>query len=165
MHVVNRRQLHDFLELIPDWEILSHRLEKIVLERGMANLDGFHQFFLRERTGAIYLCAWKQELWTTVQRWYFDEHRHHFELLGLSYDLDQESVTCRFTISQARAFTLLHVFLHELGHHYDRIRRRSAKAKLEEDFAERFANRRFDQLLPLYRARFGDPRRQSESMR
>lgn len=87
----------------------------------------------------------------------------HFDALGLSYDTRPLThVFCRFTIAQARAFTLLHVFLHELGHHFDWLSRRGAYCQRSEEFAEDFANRFFTSLLPAYFSRFGDPRQEAE---
>jgi hypothetical protein len=56
-HVVTKRDLQDFLEIIPDWPVLSQRLERIVLTAGGED-DGYHEFYHREETGAIFLHAW-----------------------------------------------------------------------------------------------------------
>lgn len=47
---------------------------------------------------------------------------------------------CRFTAASIRAYQLLHVLLHELGHHHDRMTTRARKDSCRgEDFAERYA--------------------------
>jgi hypothetical protein len=161
-HVLSKKNLQDFIDLLPDWHVYSERLERIVLAPGDSTCDGYHQFHRREGTGSISLCAWEKQLWTPVAKQYFADHKPHFQALGLSFDTTPLThVLCRFTIAQARAFTLLHVFLHELGHHYDRLTRRNTHSGRGEEFAESFANRRFDDLLPRYIARFGDPCREA----
>ena len=62
-----------------------------------------------------------------------------------------------FTEAQARAFMLLHIFMHELGHHYDRIHQKHLGSSKGEDYAERFATSRFEQLFPAYVRVFGHP--------
>jgi hypothetical protein len=90
---------------------------------------------------------------------YFDAHQAIFERLGVSYDRLKEGVMCRFTEAQARAFMLLHVFMHEVGHHYDRIHQKHFDSTKGEDYAERFATSRFEQLFPSYVQVFGHPGR------
>ena len=65
----------------------------------------------------------------------------------------------KITEAQARAFMLLHIFMHELGHHYDRIHQKHTDSSKGEDYAERFANVRFEQLFPEYVRAFGHPSR------
>src|SRR4051794_22352039 len=57
-HVLTKRDLQSFLDLVPDWPALSHRLERIVLAVGSSSDDGYHEFYHREETGAIFLHAW-----------------------------------------------------------------------------------------------------------
>ena len=82
-----------------------------------------------------------------------------------SYDRSEEWVTCRFTEAQARAFMLLHIFMHELGHHFDHIHQKHLGSSKGEDYAERFATSRFEQLLPIYIRVFGNPRRATPDMK
>jgi hypothetical protein len=155
-HVLSKRDLENFIELIPDWNRLSARLERIVLAAHRSS-DGEYAFYHREETGGIFLHAWHEDLWSKVTTPYFDSHRSMFQRLGVSYDSGIDSMFCRFTPAQARAFMLLHVFIHELGHHYDRIHQKHWNVTKGEDYAERFANSRFDQLYPDYVDVFGDP--------
>lgn len=157
-HVVCKRDLQDFIDIIPKWPALSERLERIVLVPA-GDADGCHEFFHREETGAIYLHAWHEDLWVTWDNGYFDTHSEIFLRLGVSHDRHKDKVDCRFTDAQARAYMLLHVFMHELGHHWDRITQKHLNSKRGEDFAERFANRHFDLLYPDYVRVFGDPAR------
>jgi hypothetical protein len=156
-HVVSKRDIQAFLDMVPDWDRLSERLERIVLAAPGAGCDGLYEFFHREETGAIYLHAWREDLWTHLTVRYFDDHQHIFDSIGVSYDRQENCVTCRFTEAQARAFMLLHIFMHELGHHHDRIHQKHRGSSKGEDYAERFATTRFAQLFPAYVRVFGHP--------
>lgn len=156
-HVLSKRDVQTFIDLIPEWSILSQRLERIVLARP-DSADGWHVFYHREETCAIFLTAWDKDLWVELTAGYFQEHEHIFARLGVAHDRQESGVTCRFTEAQARAFVLLHVFMHELGHHHDRLHQKHRDSTRGEDYAERFANTRFDQLYPAYVRAFGDPR-------
>jgi hypothetical protein len=157
-HVASKRDVQAFIDLVPEWHRFSERLERIVLARHSEH-DGQYAFYHREETGAIFLHAWPEDLWMEIATPYFEAHRDIFESLGVSYDLLEDCVMCRFTEAQARAFTLLHVFMHELGHHYDRLHQKHLGSTKGEDYAERFATSRFGQLFPLYVRIFGDPSR------
>jgi hypothetical protein len=156
-HVVSKRDVQAFIDLIPEWDRFSQRLERIVLAAPDPGCDGMHEFFHREETGAIYLHAWSEDLWGNIPTHYFDYHEEIFDRLGVAYDREQDRVACRFTEAQARAFMLLHVFMHELGHHYDRSNQKHFGVTKGEDYAEKFANSRLDQLFPEYVRVFGDP--------
>lgn len=157
-HVASKEDIRAFVEIIPDWERYSERLERIVLAKANGDCDGAHEFFHREETGAIYLHAWNEELWTDLSPNYFESHKSIFELLGVSFDPGHDLVLCRFTPAQAKAFVLLHVFMHELGHHYDRILQKHLDSCKGEEYAERFAARHLKELFPKYVRVFGDPR-------
>src|ERR1051326_3595552 len=156
-HVVSKRDVQAFMDLVPGWDRFSERLERIVLAAPGDNCDGAYEFFHREETGAIYLHAWREDLWTDLTLPYFDQHQDIFDALSVSYARREDYVTCRFTEAQARAFMLLHIFMHEVGHHYDRIHQKHLGASKGEDYAERFATNRFDQLFPAYVRVFGHP--------
>ncbi len=159
-HVVTKRDLQASIQIIPDWDLLSERLERIVLSK-LEAADGVYEFYHREETGAIFLCSWGDDLWVELDQQYFLDHRMILERLGVSYDLGLETATCRFTEAQARAFMLLHVFMHELGHHVDRRGQKHLGASRGEEYAERFANSRFESLYPDFVRVFGDPARSS----
>ncbi len=156
-HVVTKADLQAFLDIIPDWDRYSERLERIVLSARRDHCDGMYEFFHREESGVIYLHSWSQDLWLELEPHYFQAHQHIFDKLGVRYDISAGSTCCYFSPAQARAYTLLHVFLHELGHHFDRIHQKHLGATKGEDYAEHFANSRFDLLLPLYEQTFGPP--------
>jgi len=158
-HVVSKRDVQAFIDIVPDWHRLSERLERIVLASPSDRCDGQYAFYHREETGAIFLHAWQDDLWTDLTTSYFDSHQQIYERLGVSCDRLKDCVRCRYTEAQARAFMLLHVFMHELGHHFDRIHQKHLGSSKGEDYAERFATSRFEHLFPAYVRVFGHPRR------
>jgi len=160
--VVSKRDLQAFIDVIPDFRRLCQRLERIVLACPNSRDDGAYEFYHREETGAIFLNAWPEDLWIELNTGYFDAHKEIFLWLGVSHDRAEKTVMCRFTEAQARAFTLLHVFMHELGHHHDRLHQKHRDSTRGEDYAERFANSRFEQLYAAYIGVFGDPKNGSE---
>lgn len=156
-HVVSQRQLEKFIELIPNWGRLSERLETIEISHGHQDYYGFHAMYRRRKTAIIALCAWPKALWTPLWLPFFHQHRHILDAIGVPYHIRLTEARCLFTVAQARAFTLLHVFMHEVGHNWDALHRRGPCLPNVEPFAEDFANSHFQLLLPLYRERFGDP--------
>ncbi len=91
--------------------------------------------------GVVAVCAWPEDLWFEgiSNRWH-REHADLLERLGVVVCKVGGRWVAEWTEDQARAYQLLHVFLHELGHHHDRMTtwaaRRTARG---EPFAERFA--------------------------
>ena len=134
-------------------------IESIVLTARGSDHDARYLTRSREKTSIIEIPAWQGELWTHYRQEYFDAHAHIFQRLGLAHERSGGEVECRFTHAQARAFLLLHIFVHELGHHVDRMSTRGQRdGSRGEDFAEAYADELLDQLWPAYVERFGDPR-------
>ncbi len=157
-HVLSKPDLQAFIDLIPDWDQLSRNLERIVLaSRG--TVDAVYEFYHREETGSIFLHAWDEDLWVELTSEYFEAHADIFQRIGVSFDPVEGAVMCRFTEAQGRAFMLLHVFMHELGHHHDRLHQKHRHSTKGEDYAERFATGRFNTLFPGYVRVFEAPRR------
>lgn len=60
------------------------------------------------------------------------------------------------TDSQARAYQLLHIFLHELGHHHDRMTtKRQLSTSRGEPYAEAYARRHEGLIWDRYLKVFG----------
>src|SRR5665213_2548660 len=106
-HVLSKRDVQAFIEIVPEWHRCSERLERVVLA-GHSEDDGLYIFYHREETGAIFLHAWPDDLWLEIAPQYFDAHQEIFARLGVSHDQMKDAVMCRFTEAQARAFVLLH---------------------------------------------------------
>ena len=70
-------------------------------------------------------------------------------------DAIENGYLCKFTEAQARAYQLLHILLHELGHH-DRITTKSQKrASRGEPYAEAYALTYEAKIWDVYQRRFG----------
>ena len=157
-HVLTKQDLRDFISIIPDWHDLAVGLESIVLTSYGDDHDGRYEVFKHEKTGSIQIPAWEGDFWKSFTPEYFDAHQAVFQRIGLAFDQVKDSVQCRFTHRQAKAFLLLHIFLHELGHHVDRMQTKQQESTVRgEQFAERYANEKLNQLWPDYVRVFGNP--------
>ena len=158
-HVVTKRDIRDFTDIIPNWDDLAVGLDSIVLTARGYGYEGRYDVSIRDKTALLEIPAWDGDLWTCFNDAYFHEHREVFERIGLAFDRVEDGVECRFTSGQAKAFLRLHVFVHELGHHVDRMQTKRQEAGVRgEEFAEAYANEMLDRLWPAYLERFGDPR-------
>jgi hypothetical protein len=159
IHVVDERDILRFIALIHDWPDISSGLRSIVLEPFEETRNG-----LSRPDGVITLTAWPKDLVEDFTTEWYLEHADVFSRIGVPCepitddDDDEPGVRCWFDRSTARAFMLLHVFLHELGHHVDRSSSRGGgDCPRGEDFAESWAIERERQLWPLYKEHFGRP--------
>ncbi len=134
-HVLRQKEVLDFLRLLPDWERLLIGLNAVVLAPGRWNCDGWH------RPGVVAVCAWERNLWRELTWQGYSQHRDLFERLEVPCEETRDGYyLCKFTEPAVRAYQLLHVLLHELGHHHDRMTTRSrADACRGEDYAEDYA--------------------------
>jgi hypothetical protein len=118
-HLITVAQLRCFLELLPDWDELAIGLRAIVLDSA-DDCMGWHD------RGVVAVCGWEQELWwMDSDPAFVADRRDLFELLGGEYEQLGRRWEVRWTEAQARAFQLLHILPHELGHHHDRMTTRS----------------------------------------
>ena len=63
---------------------------------------------------------------------------------------------CEFTEAQARAYQLLHILLHELGHHHDRMTTKpKVRASRGEPYAEAYALQYEARIWDRYQEAFG----------
>jgi hypothetical protein len=134
-HYLKKRDILKFIELIPNWEVYSHGLDAILLENGDYWRDGAYYY-----TGVICISAWDKHQDITINSQYFIDHKEVFDRLNVQYTKKNNEYYCRFKVDQIKGYQLLHIFLHELGHHYDRMKTRSKHSTARgENFAENFA--------------------------
>jgi hypothetical protein len=71
----------------------------------------------------------------------YAEHEDLFNRLEVPCDVMEDGYyLCKFTEPAVRAYQLLHILLHELGHHHDRMTTRTrAKTCRGEGYAEDYA--------------------------
>ena len=157
-HVISKRDIHDFVEMIPNWNEVSRGIESIILDSGNDSFDGMYQHYNYENTGVIWLSAWPEGLWVDFDKDYFEEHRWHLDMLGVECEEREQDWYCHFSSTQAKAFMLMHIFLHELGHHVDKLRSRNQQVmKGGAEFAEKYANDLFKEIWASYVNHFGQP--------
>jgi hypothetical protein len=139
-HVIKRKDIIEFIKLLPEWNDLSKELNAIILSKASSFSDG-----RCHSEGVIRIGAWPKELWVSLRPEYFLDHKEIFDKLNLEYEKVSNMYLCKFDESQVRAYQLLHIFLHELGHHHDRIttknkNRSSRGEKYAEEYAKKYEN-------------------------
>ena len=145
-HVVRKHHVERFVELIPHWDEHRVGLNAIVLASARAGLDGWYG-----HAGIIGICAWERDIVADWDRDYFLEHAPIIDRLGVLADQARGDVRLHFTEGTARAFLLLHVFLHELGHHVDLMTTRNqTDCARGEAFAEAFAFEQEERVRDAY---------------
>jgi hypothetical protein len=109
------------------------------------------------RSGIVAICAWEREIvWEDCDPCFYAEHRGLLKKLGVPVEMSDERIKLHFTRSTARAFHLVHVLVHELGHHRDRMTtRRRRYCGRDEPYAEGYACAFEDVILARYRREFG----------
>ena len=134
-HVLNKSDIYRFLELLPDWKNLAVGLNAVVLAPGDEGMDGYHV------PGVVHVCAWEAGLWRETSRSYYEAHQDIFERLGvIGEETEAGDYLCKFDEPAVRGYQLLHILLHELGHHHDRMTTRSQKYSTRgEKYAEEYA--------------------------
>lgn len=151
-HLMTKKQLFQFIELLPDWVELSRGLEVILLAQGNSGAMGWY------RDGLVAICAWDSQL---QQEWdgdFVEEHKVVLDCLGVERreGSEEDLELCLFDRKSARGFQLMHIFLHELGHHHDRMTTRSQfECSRGESYAEHYANQHAEQLWDKYFSVFG----------
>jgi hypothetical protein len=147
-HLLRRSDLERFIALLPDWDELAIGLRCVMLGEGDPVCLGWHN------PGNVGICAWDRNLWTdfhpdSLNQWLLDR-------LGVEVRPANGRMNVRWTETTAKAFQLMDVFLHELGHHHDRMTTRSRdNAARGERYAETYANRYAERIWDAYQAEFG----------
>ncbi len=144
-HLVTIADLKKFIGLVPEWDELSEGLRAVVLAPGEDGGYGFYQY----PAGLVELLAWPREMTRLTSAPFWEESRPVLERLGVqSTKPDGEGFRrVLWTPDQARAFQLVNIFLHELGHHHDRITsRKKQTCGRGEPYAEAYA-RKYESVL------------------
>jgi hypothetical protein len=133
-HFLKKRDIVKFLQLLPNWEELNIELDAIILASG-GGADGWYS------NGVIAICAWEKEKTVSLHKSYYEDHKSIFDRLNIRCEVKASGVVCHFTEPQIIAYQLLHILLHEFGHHHDRV---STKDKIDnaprgENYAEAYA--------------------------
>ena len=155
-HVVGKQDLDLFISIIPDFAGYSVGLDAIVLTAGSASLFGLYQYGWTAN-GVINLCAWPAEMYMPLSDRFIETHPKLFDRLNIPFEKPEDGPAIyQFTKDTAKAFMLLDVFLHELGHHHDRVNsKRKKDCGRGEAYAEEFAREMADRIWPAYTRAFG----------
>ena len=148
-HLLRKQDLYDFFELIPDWNIVSEGLDGVFLGRGNTSSLGCYKHFV------ITISAWESEVvWPKVDGTFVEDHRSVLEGLNVQIQQNKDgSQRLEFTEESAKAFQLIHVFMHELGHHVDRFSSRlKSHCGRGESFADDWARKHEQVILERYLA-------------
>lgn len=133
-HFLTRKTVRSFIELLPQWEDITSGLDYILLARAEPGCDGWYD------GKVVAISAWEQDCWRSVPSDYFAEHKLVLKRLNVETVKIGRNYLCKFNPSSVKAFQLLHVLLHELGHHFDRISSFSKKTSSRgEVYAEKYA--------------------------
>jgi hypothetical protein len=68
----------------------------------------------------VAVCAWEERLKEEISKRFYWDHADLLERLGVETWREGPRWVAEWTEDQVRAFQLLHILLHELGHHHDR---------------------------------------------
>lgn len=140
-HLLRKKDIVDFISIVPDWEELSKGLDAIIIAEYQSNTDGWYDL------GVIGICAWERAIHRRCTREHFEEHQDIYERLGVEWEKSHDMILCKFTENQAKAYQLLHILLHELGHHHDLMTTRSkAECARGENYAEQYA-RKYEKVI------------------
>lgn len=146
-HVVSPSDVRRFVGIIPDWDASGQGIRAVVLTPGGDDCYGRYN-----SVGIVKLDAWPK-----VDRQYVPT-RKAWLMSRLGFEPDAEGDEYLFSREQARCFLLLGTFLHELGHHVDRMNTRSkADSANGEPFAIAYELRRQQELWDAYVREFGCP--------
>jgi hypothetical protein len=149
-HVLTVPQLRKFIGLLPNWDEIAVGLDAIVLDSGREDAMGWYD------RGVVALCAWPAHsgFWFESDPHWNDENKVLLALLNVQIDEQDGRVGLLWTEAQARAFMLLDVLPHELGHHCDSMTTRSRRVGRGEPFAEAYSRQVLDRVWPIYTQHF-----------
>ncbi len=151
-HYLRKRDILEFIDILPEWDRISEGLNAVVLARAHPWADGLHH----PEYGVIKICAWERDKWTEFTREGYEEHRKLLNRLEVSCEKRHSFYMCKFDEKSIKAYQLLHVFLHELGHHHDMMTTRSQlESSRGESYAEEYALKYEKMIFNRYFEVFG----------
>jgi len=149
-HLIRKSDLDRFVRIVPDWDELARGLDVIVQASGEDNCLGWCD------PGIVAICAWERKIsWDDCDLDFYEEHQRFFSKIDVPCSRNGKYWSVGFDEKTAKAFQLIHVLVHELGHHHDRMTTRSKKhAARGEGYAEEYAERHEDEILRRYICEF-----------
>lgn len=153
-HLLKVEDIKSFIEIIPDWAELSQGIDAIALLPKDDECFGFYNY-----AGVVKISAWPVDHWIEIGEALLARRKWLLETLGVEMEeLSYGGYLAKFTENQAKAFQLLGTFLHELGHHVDRMNcRRKHDCPGGEPFAIKFEQDMQKAVWPAFVKRFPLP--------
>lgn len=152
-HLLKVEDIRRFIEIIPNWEELSAGLDAVVLVPYSRTFFGQYSY-----SSVIKISAWVDDEWYEMHPENFERDKYLIEMLDVPYERLDWGFECKFTTNQVKAFQLLGTFLHELGHHVDRMNCRGKKdCPGGEPFAIKFEKEMIQKVWPEFVKRFPLP--------
>lgn len=150
-HLLMKRDIELFIGLLPNWKELSKGLQAILLAESSPNCMGWH------RPGVVAICPWYREISGEWCRVWVESHRSILDRLGVKTEVVSKHLEfVHWTETSAKGFQLMHILLHEFGHHHDRMTtRHRLQSARGEDYAEQYAYDSCEDLWPKYFGTFG----------
>jgi hypothetical protein len=146
--VLTKEDVWKFLRLVPDWKRVSTHLDLIYLATS-DEIEADGEYWLSDQR--ITLAPWSNDLTMSIDRVaYLEAHGEIFKRLGVPVEETETGWIARFDEESARAWQLLHIFLHELGHHHYRITKGRGKSAGDEKYAETYALKLEREIWPRY---------------
>jgi hypothetical protein len=153
-HLLSVEDIRTFISIIPGWPEQSKGIDAIALLPFDEATYGSYNL-----SGIIKIRAWPAKLWVEMHE--DSEDRKGWLLRQLDVEIEDLSYgqyLVKFTENQAKAFQLLGTFLHELGHHVDRMNcKRKHDCPGGEPFAINFEQAAQQRIWPQYVKRFPLP--------
>lgn len=151
-HAVTPTDVRRWVRRIGDWTQIAPTVKAVVLTPG-----GDWCYGRYNNAGIIKIDAWPR----SGEHFVPERKKWLVEQLGFDapvQDASGRDGTLLFSRDQARAFLLMGTFLHELGHHLDRVTTRSKKdASNGEPFAIEYELRMQRELWSVFVEEFGPP--------
>ena len=151
-HFLTIADIKRFIRILPDWDELSKGLDAIVLAEGGGAMGWYWD-------GIVAVCAWDREFVVDWDSMFVERHESILERLGVECKLipdDSDGTWCYFDERSIKGFQLMHILLHELGHHHDRMTTKSkVRSARGESYAECYALKYADRLWDAYFREFG----------
>lgn len=150
-HLLSNEDIRRFIRLIPNWAEASQGLRAIVLVPYDERTLGRYNV-----AGIIKVCAWRRELWVEMGEEQYGREKLLLDLFHVDVELIAWGYLAKYTEAQAKGAQLLGTFLHELGHHVDRISGRNQwDCHNGEPFADGYEAEWGAKLFPAYVREFG----------
>jgi hypothetical protein len=146
-HYLTIADVRRFIGILPDWDELSAGLDAIILDEGGGRM-GWHW------DGVVAVCAWERELASDWDNEFVEAHAAILDRLGVErkpMPNDPQGTLCYFDEPSIKGFQLMHILLHELGHHHDRMNTRSRRASARgEKYAESYSLKYAEKIWDAY---------------